>query len=152
MIVLTTLSLPGLSQLTDSTTVWEIDGNICMYPEKAALLVNSYDTLQKLKVRHKLIESTLSECRTLVTLKTKAIESLIKEKIQLQSKIQIINDRLINKDNNIDIFKFEVKSYKSDIIIANKKIKAQDVKIKVISVISGVAIVALIVTVILTSI
>ena len=150
MIALLLQSLTGLTQI-DSTSLpraWSgPDGSICMTLGRAALLLNAEDSLKQLYEMNGLLEEALMDSRILAQLNTETINNLLAQKVTLQSKIKVLEDRLNLKSDKITLYLDELQECDMALDKANKKLKRQKTATTVTSIISGSAIVAIIVTV-----
>ena len=120
-----------------------------MTQERAASLLNSEDSLQQLYVMNSLLEDALRDSRILVNAKTETLENLMFQKIELQRKIEVIENRLDIKSDKITLCIKEVHECSIALDNANKKLKKQKIATTVTTIIGSTALVAVIVTVLI---
>lgn len=153
MIVLLLQSSVALTQVDSIRTssapaAWAgPDGSICMTQERAALLLNAEDSLNQLYIMNSLIEDALIDCRTLTQISEESINNLIEQKLTLQAKIKLLEERLHLKNDKIMLYLEEVDECNIALTNANKKLKRQKTATTITSVVGASALVAIIVTV-----
>lgn len=152
MIVLLLQSLTALTQDSTSSIVqaWQgPDGSICMTMGRAAKLLNAEDSLQILYIQNTMLENVILDANLVISLSEEAMDNLMIQKMVLQSKIKVLEDRLNLKSDKIMLYLEEIDECSIKLTKANKKLKRQKTATTITSVIGSSAIVAVIVTVLI---
>jgi hypothetical protein len=128
----------GLTQ--DSVSAWiNVDGNVCMTPTKAAQLLNDSDSLDVLYGENKLIEQALLDCQILASLKDEVLDDMLERKKELESKIEVLEERLQVRDTKVKLSAKEIDECNLILDKNNKKLKKARTATAIVSVVGGVS-------------